>query len=64
MYELTADEIDEVNGGVKAGMFLVGFAAAMAGAGLAVAGLGTPITIGGAVLAAQGAAVMSIALVS
>lgn len=57
-------EIDEVSGGVNAKMFLIGFGAALVGAGLGVAGLGTPITIGGAVLAAEGGALMSIALAS
>jgi hypothetical protein len=64
MNDLTVAEIDEVSGGkVNARMFLIGFGAAVLGAGIAVAGMGTPITIGGAMLGAEGAAMMSVALV-
>jgi hypothetical protein len=62
MRELQMNEIDEINGGFQAKMFLVGFAAGVAGTAIAVAGLGTPISMGGAVLGFEGAAMMSLAL--
>jgi hypothetical protein len=63
--ELNAHEITEVSGGrmYSPRLFLYGFAAAVLGGAIAVAGMGTPITIGGAALAAEGAAAMSIGLV-
>jgi hypothetical protein len=64
MNELTIAEINEVSGGkINARMFLLGFGAAVFGAGIAVAGLGTPVSIGGAMLGAEGAAMMSLAII-
>ncbi len=63
MKELTMQEIDEVNGGVDGGGVLVGLLAGIVGAGLTVAGLGTPISIGGAALAVEGATLVAVSLV-
>jgi predicted phage tail protein len=63
MRELESYEIDEVSGGIySAGWFLVGLGAAIVGGALTVAGLGTPVSMGGAALAAEGAAAMAIGL--
>jgi hypothetical protein len=66
MQELSMNEVEQVNGGlsrVQAYMALGGFAFGLAGACLTVAGLGTPVSIGGAALAFEGAAMMSVAFV-
>ncbi len=61
--DLSIDEIEGVNGGIySARMVLWGTLAGIAGAGLAVAGLGTPISIGGVALAAEGASAVAIGL--
>ena len=62
MQELNTIEIDEVNGGIRAGMFFTGLLAGIAGGALTVAGLGTPISIGGAALAVEGGALMTLSV--
>jgi hypothetical protein len=64
MHELHLEEIDEVSGGrIDARMFMIGFGAAVLGAGIAAAGLGSPISIAGAILGAEGAAMMSLSMI-
>lgn len=61
MQELTSLEIEQVSGGMNgAGNILVGLLAAGVGGALTVAGLGTPISIGGAFLAAEGSVMAGI----
>ena len=63
MRELESFETDAVSGGIySAWLFMEGFGAAVVGSALAVAGMGTPITIGGAALAAEGGAAMALGL--
>jgi hypothetical protein len=65
MNTLTTNEIKLVSGGYRmysATLFLEGLGAAIVGGALTVAGLGTPISIGGAALAAEGAAAMGVGL--
>jgi hypothetical protein len=64
MRELTMTEIEEVSGGINGGYVLVGTLAAIVGGALTVAGLGTPISIGGAALAAEGATFVALGLAS
>jgi hypothetical protein len=54
MRELTIEEVENISGGINGGYVLVGTLAMIAGGALTVAGLGTPISIGGAALAALG----------
>jgi hypothetical protein len=63
MRDITASEIEEVGGGINGGFVLVGLLAGIVGGGLTVAGLGTPISIGGAALAVEGGALLSLGLV-
>ncbi|WP_322015532.1 hypothetical protein [Paraburkholderia sp. J12] len=62
MKELTVDEINQVGGGdaVHAGMFYTGLLGAIAGGALVASGLGIPIAIGGAALAAEGGGLMTL----
>jgi len=62
MKELNVQEISEVSGGVNAGGVFVGVLAGIAGTALTFAGLGTPITIAGAVLAFEGATMVAVSL--
>jgi small-conductance mechanosensitive channel len=62
MQDLNLTEIEEVSGGIRVGMFFVGLLAGMVGGGLTVAGLGTPISFGGAALAAEGAGMIALAV--
>lgn len=62
--ELANDELDAIAGGINGGYVLVGTLAGIVGGGLAVAGLGTPISIGGAALVAEGATLVGLGLAS
>jgi len=62
--ELSDDELDSVTGGLNGFYVLGGTLAGIVGAGLTVAGLGTPISIGGAALAVEGATLVAIGLAS
>ena len=66
---LSQDEIDEVSGAVpvkiySASMFFVGMLGMIVGEALTVAGMGTPISIGGAALAAEGTAAVAVGLLA
>jgi hypothetical protein len=62
--ELNHSEIEEISGGLNARYILVGTLAGIVGGGLTVAGLGTPISIGGAALVAEGATLVGLGLAS
>lgn len=62
MKELNMQQVAEVSGGVNGGGILLGLLAGAVGAGLAVAGLGTPISIAGAVLAVEGATLIAVSI--
>ena len=61
LQELTMKEMDQVSGGLNSvGTVLLGTIALGVGGALTVAGLGTPISIAGGFLAAEGAEAMGL----
>lgn len=63
MRELESFETDAVSGGIySAWLFMEGFGATVVGSALAVAGMGTPISMAGVAFAAEGGAAIALGL--